>query len=57
MSAAITSCRWLRSARVLYVHTPDGFGRSKLVERLHQFIGSEMTARNYRSVRAIRALV
>ena len=41
---------------VLYLHTPSGFGRSKLVERLHRFIGGELTARNLRSVRAIRAL-
>lgn len=43
--------------RVFYLHTPGGFGRSKLVERLHRLIGTEMTARNYRSVGAIRALV
>ena len=42
---------------VFYLHTPNGFGRSKLVERLHRFIGAEMTARNLRSVKAIRALV
>ena len=24
--------------RVLYLHTPNGFGRSQLVERLHRFI-------------------
>ena len=42
---------------VLYLHTPNGFGRSKLVERLHRFIDAEMTARNHRSVMAIRALV
>ena len=42
---------------VLYLHTPNGFGRSKLVERLHRFIGTETTARNLRSVKAIRALV
>ena len=42
---------------VLYLHTPNGFGRSKLVERMHRFIGAETTARNYRSVTAIRALV
>ena len=41
---------------VFYLHTPNGFGRSKLVERLHRFIGTETTARNHRSVRAIRAL-
>ena len=43
--------------RVLYVHTPNGFGRSKLVERLPRFIGTDTTARNYRSIKAIRALV
>ena len=42
--------------RVLYLHTPNGFGRSKLAERLHRFIGVETTARNHRSVQAIRAL-
>ncbi|MCY4631718.1 MAG: DUF1697 domain-containing protein [bacterium] len=42
---------------VLYLHTPGGFGRSKLVERLPRFIDTEMTARNHRSVKAIRALV
>ena len=41
---------------VFYLHTPNGFGRSKLAERLHRFIGTETTARNHRSVRAIRAL-
>lgn len=41
---------------VFYLHTPNGFGRSRLAERLHRFIGTETTARNYRSVRAIRAL-
>ncbi|MCY3786194.1 MAG: DUF1697 domain-containing protein, partial [bacterium] len=42
---------------VFYLHTPNGFGRSKLVERMHRFIGTETTARNCRSVKAIRALV
>ena len=45
------------TGEVLYLHTPNGFGRSKLVERLHRFIGAETTARNHRSVMAIRALV
>ncbi len=45
------------TAGVFYLHTPNGFGRSKLVERMRRFIGAETTARNYRSVRAIRALV
>ena len=48
---------FLLTEGVLYLHTPNGFGRSKLVERLHRFIDAEMTARNYRSVMAVRALV
>ena len=44
------------TATVFFLHTPNGFGRSRLVERLHRFIGTETTARNHRSVRAIRAL-
>ncbi|MCY3807700.1 MAG: hypothetical protein OXG91_14650, partial [bacterium] len=31
--------------RVLYLHTPNGFGRSRLVERMHRFIEAETTAR------------
>lgn len=43
--------------RVLYLHTPNGFGRSRLVERLPRYVHTDTTARNLRSVRAIRALV
>jgi uncharacterized protein (DUF1697 family) len=36
--------------RILYLHTPDGFGRSKLAARVEQRLGVEATARNWRTV-------
>ena len=36
--------------RVLYLHAPDGIGRSKLAERIERLIGVPMTARNGRTV-------
>jgi len=41
----------------LYLHAPDGLGRSKLRGRAEQALGCSATARNLNSVRAIRALV
>ena len=36
--------------KVLYLHTPDGYGRSKLASRVEQRLGVEATARNWRTV-------
>lgn len=36
--------------RVAYLHTPDGFGRSKLAERFDAGIGVTNTARNWNTV-------
>ena len=36
--------------RVAYLHTPNGFGRSKLGEKFDQWIGVENTARNWNTV-------
>ncbi len=36
--------------RVFYVHTPDGFGTSKLATRVEQLLGVPATARNWRTV-------
>lgn len=41
------------AGRVFYVHTPDGFGRSKLAERAERLLGVEATARNWRTVTAL----
>ncbi len=36
--------------RVLYLHTPDGFGISKLGRQAERLLGVEATARNWRTV-------
>ena len=36
--------------KVLYLHTPDGFGTSKLAARAERLLGVEATARNWRTV-------
>jgi uncharacterized protein (DUF1697 family) len=36
-----------------YLHTPDGFGRSKLGEKLGKVVGCDFTARNLRTVRTL----
>jgi len=36
--------------RTLYLHTPDGFGVSKLAERAERLLGVPATARNWRTV-------
>ena len=35
---------------VVYLHAPDGIGRSKLAERIGRSLGVEATARNWRTV-------
>lgn len=41
---------------VAYLHTPHGFGRSKMAERFDKRIGVANTARNWRTVLALRDL-
>jgi uncharacterized protein (DUF1697 family) len=36
--------------RVFYMHTPDGFGVSKLATKAEQLLGVDATARNWRTV-------
>ncbi len=43
--------------RVAYLHTPEGFGRSKLAERFDKGIGVANTARNWNTVRQLMAMV
>ena len=43
--------------QVLYLHTPNGFGHSKLADRLPRLVGTQTTARNHRTVKAIQALI
>lgn len=41
---------------VAYLHTPHGFGRSKMAEQFDKRIGVPNTARNWRTVLALRDL-
>jgi len=38
---------------IFYLHTPEGFGNSKLADKLAKFLPVDMTARNLRSVTRI----
>jgi uncharacterized protein (DUF1697 family) len=49
--------RFTLTDRALYLHAPDGIGRSALVDRLDRTLGVPHTARNWRSVEAIAALL
>ncbi len=45
--------RFALKGRVLYLHTPDGLGRSKLAAASERLLGVEATARNWRTVQAL----
>ena len=42
--------------KVFYLHTPDGFGKSKLAARVEKLLGVDATARNWRTVNAVLAM-
>jgi len=42
--------RYVLTGRVFYLYTPDGFGISKLAERVERLLGVAATARNWRTV-------
>jgi uncharacterized protein (DUF1697 family) len=48
--------RFVVKGNVLYLHTPDGIGRSKLAANAEKMLGVAMTGRNWRSVRKIMAM-
>ena len=41
---------------VLYLHAPEGIGRSKLAAQVESAMGVPTTARNWRSVNKVRSL-
>jgi len=45
--------RYALDGSVLYLHTPDGFGPSKLAGRVERLLGVDATARNWRTVTAL----
>jgi uncharacterized protein (DUF1697 family) len=42
--------RWVLQANILYLHAPDGFGRSKLAASVERRLGVPTTARNWRTL-------
>jgi uncharacterized protein (DUF1697 family) len=45
-----SSERFLLSGRFFYLHTPDGFGKSRLAGQVERHLGVPATARNWRTV-------
>jgi len=45
--------RFALEGNVLYLHAPEGIGRSKLAERAERLLGVNATARNWRTVTAL----
>lgn len=43
--------------KVFYLHTPDGFGRSKLASQAEKLLGVSATARNWRTVNKILEMI
>ena len=43
--------------KVFYLHTPDGFGPSKLLTRIEKHLGVQGTARNWRTVTTLVGMV
>ena len=48
--------RFALKGKVFYLHTPDGFGTSRLAKRAERLLGSEATARNWRTVTTLLEL-
>jgi uncharacterized protein (DUF1697 family) len=48
--------RFVLKGRVFYLHTPNGFGTSKLAERAERLLGVDATARNWRTVKTLLAM-
>ncbi|HEX7781001.1 MAG TPA: DUF1697 domain-containing protein [Vicinamibacterales bacterium] len=49
--------RFALKDRVFYLHTPDGFGTSKLAARAEKLLGVAATARNWRTVTVLLGMV
>jgi uncharacterized protein (DUF1697 family) len=45
--------RFALKGKVFYLHTPDGFGTSRLASRAERLLGVDATARNWRTVTTV----
>ena len=48
--------RYTLTDQALYLHAPDGIGKSRLVERVERALGVSVTARNWRTIRETLAM-
>ena len=55
-AAKIPSEQWRVIDSVFYLHTPEGFGKSKLAAKAERCLGVPATARNWRTVRELLKL-
>jgi uncharacterized protein (DUF1697 family) len=53
----IKSEQFALKGRAFYLHTPEGFGTSKLAARVEQLLGVQATARNWRTVTTLLEMV
>jgi uncharacterized protein (DUF1697 family) len=53
----VTTERFHLSDRALYLHAPEGIGRSALAARMDRALKTSCTARNWRTVLALEALL
>ena len=48
--------RFVLKDKTFYLHTPSGFGMSKLAKRAERLLGVDATARNWRTVKTLLAM-
>ena len=53
LEAIRASERFALKGTTFYLHTPEGFGNSKLAQRVESALGVEATARNWRTVNSL----
>jgi uncharacterized protein (DUF1697 family) len=53
LEALKTTERFVLKGRIFYLHTPSGFGTSKLAKRAERLLGVDATARNWRTVKTL----
>ena len=56
LEALKTTERVALKGKVFYLHTPEGFGTSKLAKRAERLLGVDATARNWRTVKSLLAM-
>jgi uncharacterized protein (DUF1697 family) len=54
---AIESERYTLTDQVFYLHTPDGFGRSKLAAKVESCLGVSATARNLNTINKLKTML